>query len=45
MLKEVDVEDLKTLSQNNSQVTRSIKNLLFKWDKLRDEEIQEQEGG
>ncbi len=34
MLKEVDVEDLKLLAQNNKQVNATIMGLVGKWQRL-----------
>jgi hypothetical protein len=34
LLKEVDIEDLRLLAQNNSKVNASIAGLIGKWERL-----------
>lgn len=34
LLKEVDIEDLKLLSQNNKMMTSALHNLLGKWESI-----------
>jgi hypothetical protein len=39
-LKEVDIEDLRLLAQNNKMMTSALHNLLGKWESIQKNEVE-----